>query len=96
MASNSSGNITLTNVTLANNSSGTITITDATLANNSSGNITITNIAVGQNSSTDALNVTEFNTNTSNATLNEVESPPCQEILEIRRRAFVEMFKLYP
>lgn len=94
MASNSSGNITLTNVTLANNSSGNITLTDVTLANNSSGNITIANIAVGQNSSTDALNVTEFNKNTSNATFNEAESPPCQEILEIRRRAFVKMFKL--
>ena len=94
MASNSSGNITLTNVTLANNSSGNITLTDVTLANNSSGNITITNIAEEQNSSTDALNVTEFNKNASNATLNEAESPPCQETLEIRRRAFVIMFKL--
>ena len=94
MASNSSGNITLTNVTLANNSSGNITLTDVTLANNSSGNITITNIAAEQNSPTDALNVTEFNKNASNATLNEAESPPCQETLEIRRRAFVIMFKL--
>lgn len=94
MASNSSGNISLTNVTLANNSSGNITLTDVTLANNSSGNITNANIAVGQNSSTDALNVTEFNKNSSNATFNEAESPPCREILEIRRTAFVIMFKL--
>ena len=79
---------------MASNSSGNITLTNVTLANNSSGNITITNIAVEQNSSTDALNVTEFNKNASNATLNEAESPPCQETLEIRRRAFVIMFKL--
>ena len=94
VGNSSVGNNPIINATMATNSSRNITLTDVTLAYNSSGNITNSNIAMGQNSSMDLLNFTETNKNTSNATLDEAESPPCQEILEIRRRAFIKMFKL--